>query len=65
MEIRRCKKCGCTLPSNSQYKLCASCRLRKKEKIKKGLAIVGGIFIAILTLGGSVVATILKAKNKH
>lgn len=47
MEIKTCKKCGCTLPSNTKKKLCKSCQLRKNEKIKKGAGIATVIVAAI------------------
>ena len=63
MVISKCKKCGCILPSDSNSKLCESCRLRKKERIRKGFAIVGAILLGILTLGGSVLGALGKRKK--
>ena len=65
METKKCKKCGCSLPSDSNKKICESCRLRRKKKIKKGFAITGSVLLAVVTLGASVAGIASKTKNKQ
>ncbi len=60
MDMNKCKKCGCELPSDSKKKLCESCRKRRNEKIKMGLAITGSVLLTVLTLGAAA-----DAINKH
>lgn len=62
MEMKRCKKCDCELPSDSKKKLCESCRKRRNEKIKMGFAITGSVLLTVLTLGAA--ADTIK-KHKH
>ena len=62
MEIKKCKKCGGILPSDSKKKLCESCRLRRNSKIKKGFIIAAGAIVTALTAVASVAGI---KKNKQ
>ena len=51
-EIRRCKKCGTELASDSKYKLCTNCREERARKIKEvaiGVGTTAAMVVAVLS----------------
>lgn len=60
MSIKKCKRCGCELPSDARGKLCESCKTRRNEKI----GCIGGIALSIVGVVTWIIKTILN-KNSN
>lgn len=54
VEVKKCKKCGCELSSDTKGNLCLNCKKKKGKfwrRVGDGIAAVASFALLVVTLG--------------
>lgn len=54
VEVKKCKKCGCELSSDTKGNLCLNCKKKKGKfwrRVGEGAAAAASVLLLVVTLG--------------